>query len=53
MPRGPSRTITLTPFRRCQVRPAHATREEIFTAVLHHVDKRLIRLDNPTLEISR
>src|SRR5262249_60251354 len=43
--------VALAPFRRRQLRPPHRTRQEIVTAVLDHAEKRIIRLENPTLEI--
>ena len=39
------------PLLRCQVCPAHATRDEIFTIVLYQVEKRVIGLDDPTVDI--
>ena len=39
------------PFCRRKVRPAHATRDQIFTAVFHHVEKRLIGLNNLTSKV--
>ncbi len=41
----------VAPFRRRQVRPAHATGDEILTVVPHHAEKRVIGLDNPTVEL--
>ena len=38
--------MTLTPFRRRQVRPAQAARDEILTIVPHHAEKRIIGLDD-------
>ena len=43
--------VPVLPFCRRQIPPAHATREEIFTAVLHHVEKRFIGLNNLTFEV--
>src|SRR5713101_8284240 len=43
--------VAVTPFRRSQVRPAQATRDEIFTPVLHHVEKRFIGVDNLTFRV--
>src|SRR5262249_1872935 len=43
--------VALAPFRRRQLRPPHRTRQEIVTAVLDHAEKRIVRLENPTLEI--
>ena len=43
--------MSLAPFRRRQVRPAHATRDEILTIVSHHAEKRVIGLDDLPFEI--
>jgi hypothetical protein len=42
--------IEIAPFRRGQVRPAHATGDEILTVVAHHAKKGVIGLDDPTFE---
>src|ERR1700726_2983338 len=34
--------VALAPFGRRQVGPAHTTRDKIFTAVLHHAQKRFV-----------
>src|SRR6516225_10338001 len=43
-------SVAVPPFRRRQVRPAHATRDEILTVVSHNVEKRVIGLNDPTFE---
>ena len=39
------------PLRRCQVLPAHATRDEIFPAVSQHVEKSIVGLRYFTSDI--
>src|SRR5260370_13422962 len=43
--------VALAPFRRRQIRPAHTTRDKIFTAVLHHAQKRFVGFDDRTFEV--
>src|SRR4029453_1304601 len=43
--------VALAPFGRRQIRPAHATRDEIFTTVLQHAQKRFVGPDDRTFEI--
>ena len=43
--------VTGEPFRRRQIRPADGCRDEILAVVSHHTKKRVIGLENPTLEI--
>ena len=43
--------MEIAPFRRRQVRPADATRDEIFTVVSHHLEERVIGLDDPIFAI--
>src|SRR5260370_34027465 len=43
--------VPIAPLCRCQIPPAPAKRDDIFTTVFQHVEKRVIGLDNLTLEI--
>src|SRR5580693_2299130 len=42
--------VALAPFSRRQIRPAHTSRGDIFTVILHHTEKSFIGLDNGTVE---
>jgi hypothetical protein len=42
--------IAVEPFGRCEVDPTQATGGEILTVVSHHVEKRIVGLDDLTLE---
>src|SRR5712691_7954857 len=42
--------VALAPFGRRQIGPAHTTRDKIFTAVLHHAQKRFVGFDDRTFE---
>ncbi len=42
--------VGVAPFRRRQVRPAHAARDEIRTLVSQHPEERVVRLEDPTIE---
>ena len=42
--------VAITPFRRSQVSPVQATRDEIVTVVSHHGEKRVVRLENPPVD---
>ena len=39
------------PFGGCHVRPAHSTRDKILAAVSHHVEKGVVGVEEPPLEI--
>jgi hypothetical protein len=43
--------VSLAPFSWRQIGPAQTTRDEIVTTVLQHVEKRVIGLKNPSVEI--
>jgi hypothetical protein len=43
--------VAVETFRRRQVRPTHATRNEIFPVVTDHSRGSLIGLENPTVEV--
>ena len=43
--------VLLAPLGRREIRPAHTTRHEVFTVVPHDGEKRVIRLENPTVEV--
>src|SRR4029453_12222792 len=43
--------VSLAPFSWRQIGPAHITRDEIFTTVLQQVEKRVIDLQNPSVEV--
>src|SRR5215469_2873173 len=43
--------MVVEPFRRGEVRPAQATRDEILTVVSHHAEKGVIGLENPTSKL--
>ena len=43
--------VALAPFGRRQIRPAQSTRDEILTVVLQHLQKRLVGLDDLTLDV--
>src|SRR3989442_4519776 len=43
--------VALAPFGRRQIGPTHSTRNEIFTAVLHHAQKRFVGFDDRTFEV--
>src|SRR5258708_19121089 len=38
--------VALVPFGRCQISPEHSTRDEILTAVLQHVQKGVLGIDD-------
>ena len=42
--------VSLAPFSGRQVGPADPTRDEIVTTVLQHVEKRIVGLENPSIE---
>ena len=42
--------VSLAPFSGRQFGPAHTTRNEIFTTVLQHAEKRIIGLENPSIK---
>src|SRR6201999_1795527 len=57
-PNSPSRLeirhgafVSLSPFNGRQLCPAHTTRHEIFATVLQHAEKRVIGLENPSVEV--
>ena len=43
--------VALAPFRRRQVRPTHAIRDEILTVVADDAEKCVVGLDDPAVEI--
>jgi hypothetical protein len=43
--------VSLAPFSWREIGPAHTTRDEIFTTVLQQVEKRVIDLQNPSVEV--
>ena len=43
--------VALAPFGRRQIGPTHSTRNEIFTAVLHHAQKRFVGSGDRTSEV--
>ena len=42
--------VAVAPFRRRQIRPAHATGDEILAIVSHHVEKRVVGLNDATFQ---
>ncbi len=51
MLRDPPSLVAVEPFRRCEVGPAQAARDEIVTVVSHDAEKRVIGLQNPTSKL--